>query len=234
MSIIDIENRTENWKTVEAFTPMLSNEEARCRLAQKLLQNIHENLNCSTKEVKLELFWNGVRDYLHWKDEQGNSTSKKEKREDRHSTPLAKTYQELFASLRSDIDKSKSLTLRKEWNYQAFDEKSVKKLFHNLHGTEMDIVLDTPGYLLVGEAKDESRLGANSDLVLVHQLIRQYVTAKVLLHFSGNANKKVALFSVVKNRESFLRTYQAKFVLDKGWLCTANVLSWEDINRLAK
>ena len=169
-----------------------------------------------------------------WKDEQENSTSKKQKREDKYAGPLAKTYQKLFASLRNDIDKSKSLILRKEWHYQAFDEKRVKKLFHNLHGTEMDIVLDTPGYLFVGEAKDESRLGANGDLVLVHQLIRQYVTARVLLHFTGNSNKKVALFSVVKNRESFLRTYQVKFVLDKGWLCTANVLTWEDINQLAK
>lgn len=233
MGILGIENRTENWKTVEAFTPLISNEEARNGLALKLLNNLDENLDCSPNEVTLELFWNGVRDYLYWNDKQENLNASRAKRKDRYACTFARTYQRLFPTLRNDIYES-NLTLPNEWNYQAFDKNSVEKLFHNIHGTEFDIVLDTPNYLFIGEAKDESGLGTNGDLVLVHQLIRQYVTAKVLLHFTGNLDKKVRLFSVVKKRDGFLRTYQARFALNKGWLCRANVLSWDDIYTLTK
>ena len=107
-------------------------------------------------------------------------------------------------------------------------------MFNNLHGTEMDIILETPEYLFVGEAKDESDLGANGDLVLVHQLIRQNVAAKVLLDFSGNAEKKAALFAVVSNRGSFLNTHQVKFVKNQGWLCSENVLTWEEVKELGR
>ena len=226
MGILGVKNRTENWKTVEAFAPLLIDKQARYRLAQELLNNLGENLDCPPDEVKLELFWNGVRDYLHWKDQSNTSGSTKTSREERYTRPLAETYQELFPNLRTDIGEGSLLTLPENWSYQASEDESKRKLFHNLHGTEMDIVLDTPSYLFVGEAKDESGLGTNGNLILVHQLIRQYVTARVLLRFAGNSKKKVALFSVVRKRESFLRTYQVRFVLDKGWLCKDNVLTW--------
>ena len=41
----------------------------------------------------------------------------------------------------------------------------------------IDIVLETTDRLFIGEAKLESTLGSDSDHVLVHQLIRQYVMA---------------------------------------------------------
>lgn len=233
MGIIDVRNRTENWKTARAFAPFLENEEARFRLANHVTRNAHGELDCSPDEVKLELFWKGVRDYLQLKDEE-NPRSRNETREGRYAKVLIEAYKHRFKPLRDDIIKFASPALGKEWHYKADNEETRRKLFNNLQGTEMDIILETPEYLFIGEAKDESNLGASGTLVLVHQLIRQYVTARVLLDFSGNTKKKAALFAVVSNRRSFLNTHQVKFVKNQGWLCSENVLTWDEVKVLAR
>ena len=59
------------------------------------------------------------------------------------------------------------------------------RLVNNLKNTEVDIVLETHDRIFIGEAKCESDLGADSELVLVHQLIRQYVATRILIHLTG-------------------------------------------------
>ena len=46
---------------------------------------------------------------------------------------------------------------------------------NSLLGTEVDVVLETPKHLFIGEVKHESTFEADGKLVLVHQLMRQYV-----------------------------------------------------------
>ena len=67
------------------------------------------------------------------------------------------------------------------FNYDPSPEGAKKKLFDNILNTEIDIVLETPTHLFIGEAKHEMGFGADANLVLVHQLIRQYVVATILL-----------------------------------------------------
>ena len=109
-----------------------------------------------------------------------------------------------------------------------------KRLADNLKNTEVDIVLETPGRIFIGEAKHESDLGTSGDLILVHQLIRQYVTAIVLVHLLGRPKKEVVPFVVTdKNRlESTNNKAQVEFMIkhEQKWLREENTLSWGDVN----
>ncbi len=60
MGILDIENRTENWKTARYFSPFFKDEAARLRLVRKL----GEPNETQASEVCIELFWKVMRD--HW------------------------------------------------------------------------------------------------------------------------------------------------------------------------
>ena len=95
MRILDevIENRTENWKTARHFAPLLLNRYARTELARKL----GEDAGTSRADVKLELFWKGMRDY---RAKTGRG------KEDLTKT-CAEAYndQKLFFKLRSDVEK---------------------------------------------------------------------------------------------------------------------------------
>ena len=71
-------------------------------------------------------------------------------------------------------------------------------------------------------------LGADSRLVLVHQLIRQYVMAKILVDMTGN-RKRVVPFVVGCNE----RQLQIQFMLNQGWMKKRHILEWEDIGQLA-
>ena len=99
------------------------------------------------------------------------------------------------------------------------------KLGTNLVGTEIDVVLESPEHLFVGEAKEEMNLDGNGDLVLVHQLIRQYVMAKILVRLSG-AKKKVIPF-LVREELDGREQVQVDFMVAKGWLKRENVLGWD-------
>tara|TARA_B100002003_G_C13895335_1_gene436428 strand:- start:390 stop:617 length:228 start_codon:yes stop_codon:yes gene_type:complete len=59
MGILRIRNRTENWKTAVHFSPLFG--EKSFRLAERL----GAEPETRPADVKLELFWRGMRDHLH-------------------------------------------------------------------------------------------------------------------------------------------------------------------------
>ena len=121
----------------------------------------------------------------------------------------------------------------KDWNYCVSDDifapgrngtaiPSSDALRSNLHHTEIDIVLDTPRHLFIGEAKDKSRLDAKSNYVLVHQLIREYVLAKMLLTILG-LDRKIVQFVVGTNVANLKKNEQVLFAEGQGWLTENNM-----------
>ena len=72
--------------------------------------------------------------------------------------------------------------------------------------------------------------GANGNLVLVHQLIRQYVMATILVEISNNRpRKQVIPFVVGDNVGTLKKSSQVRFMISQGWLREANVLCWGEI-----
>ena len=104
---------------------------------------------------------------------------------------------------------------------------------NNLLNTEIDIVLETTEYLFIGEAKDESTFGAKSKYVLVHQLIRQYVMASIVVALVGN-RKSVVPFIVGDKPKGLQNNGQVRFMMKQGWLKKENVLSWGEIEGVRK
>ncbi len=230
MGILGINNRTENWKTAAIFAPLLGDR--RMRLAHLL----GEDWQTEPHEVRLELFWKGMRDYIY-----------RMPRESRlKPSECVRAYNKMFANLRHDIVKfidgtpENPFRTLKDGNYDVSNLSGQKGLFDNLRNTEIDIVLETPSSLFIGEAKQESRLGAGGSLVLVHQLIRQYVTARILLHQmycekdDKQGKKEVVPFLVVDKGElgSMKETGQVRFMMDRGWFKEENVLTWDEIRGL--
>ena len=232
--ILGIDNRTENWKTAQAFAPFFENPNARLALANRLLKPLGEELKGDgNEEVKLEQFWKGMRDYVR-------------ERKKRNEEPLTAEccghlYEKLFPDLRLSIQGYQKhnpcgLSLA-EHSYDVSTEKRKKKLYSNLYSTEIDIVLDTSSYLFIGEAKDESDIDAKLQYILVHQLIRQYVTARILVSLSENySHKTVIPFIVGTKVEGLKNKHQVDFMaLDaQGWLRKGNILCWKDIDKLGQ
>ena len=88
MGILGIDNRTENWKTARCFAPFFGDVAARLKLAKRL-GVLGEP---PPSEIKLELFWKGLRDHL-----KQNRDSIKSIEE--YYSPLASHYQKLFSDL---------------------------------------------------------------------------------------------------------------------------------------
>ena len=123
-----------------------------------------------------------------------------------------------------------------------------KKLYDNLRNTEIDIVLVTPKYLYIGEAKDESRLDVKYGYVLMHQLIRQYVMAAILLDWI-RCDKEIVPFVIGHaerlkcNHKNLKHINQVNFMLDQvcaedktsRLLCLReeHILTWAHIEKLA-
>lgn len=227
MPILGINNRTENWKTAYEFAPFFRNCDALGRLARKL----GEPKEISGGDVHIELFWRGMRDYVN--------ENRLGRAEDLFRPKFKTAYENLFPDLRKDIceftreaPKNQFQTL-KDKNYHAADASGEKGLYYNLRNTEIDIVLETPDTLFIGEAKQESNLRGRSDLVLVHQLIRQFVMARILLHLMESSKIVVPFLVVDKDKvESVKRTGQVRFMMDKYSLREDNVLIWDDIRGL--
>ena len=59
MGILGINNRTENWKTVQHFHGL--SDAAKVGLVRRL----GEPKDTAPEEITLELFWRGIRDYAH-------------------------------------------------------------------------------------------------------------------------------------------------------------------------
>ena len=101
MSILGIRNETENWKTAQSFAPFITDANLRYRLAQRLLAFQGHDLNCESREVEVELFWNGVRNRL---------ASQKGKRDTpQRRAQFARIYNQLFPFLRHSIATSVDL-----------------------------------------------------------------------------------------------------------------------------
>ena len=207
MAILGIESRTENWKTAKTFAPLIEDADLRLKLVEKL----GEPVGTSPDDVELELFWYGIRDFLNKRDVD---------RED-----IKNHYTSLFSDLRRKVEKFPRLQTPNDWNYRV---SRFAKLYNNLRNTEIDVVLETPNLLFIGEAKNESKLVGNGDLVLVHQLIRQYVTARILVDLLG-CDKEVISFIVADKVRSIRNTRQVAFIVQQGWLKQENILSWDDI-----
>lgn len=230
--VLSVRNRTENWKTAHKLAPLFRDPEGRLRLVEKL----GEPEITKSSEVYLELFWKGLRDHLHdIKDWDGHTLSKD------MVQSLAGMYLEYFPNLRDEIeayrreerDKHGTFKDLKAWNYLVPDQKAKTKLGNNLYNTEIDIVIVTPQNLYIGEAKDESPFGASREDVLVHQLIRQYVMAHILLQCLGK-RRCVIPFVVGRKKSELNRKSQVDFMIWKGWMKNCNVLSWSDIDNLYK
>ncbi len=88
-------------------------------------------------------------------------------------------------------------------------------------------MIETPNHLFIGEAKHESNFGANSDLVLVHQLVRQYVMARILVELR-KCKKEVVPFVVGGSKNN----HQVQFMICQGWMVEDNILRWNDIKAL--
>ena len=223
MGILGIENRTENWTTARHFAPFFKSDSARADLANQLLKPFGE---CESGAVKMELYWKGMRDYIHRQGKKNRPTTE----------DFQKRYGRLFPDLRQRICEFNDLRLPKPCNYDVSTEIRMQSLYNNLRNTEIDIVLQTDRHLFIGEAKDESGFGANGRLVLVHQLIRQYVLARILVDLlPGHRNKGVVPFIVghPDKLASLKKTSQVRFMCREGWLTEENVMSWDDIERIA-
>ena len=171
--------------------------------------------------MRLELYWKGMRDFL-----------KKQEDKEKWKFEIADRFRnsELFGNLQesvSDFRVSGRSGFRKlqPGNYDTSDSEGI---YRNLYNTEIDIVLESRHTLFIGEAKGEMSLGADGRLVLVHQLIRQYVMANILVDLTGKP-KRVVPFVVGCNE----RQYQVQFMLKQGWMEERHILKWDDIARWA-
>ena len=219
MAILGITNRTENWKTACYFAPLFGHGSV--RVARRLLATEAEGAKLHPGDVSLELFWRGMRDYF--------------KREDKtleaEGEALAGCYAELFPNLRADIEESGSFATLKANNYAVETPDQRSSLASNLFHTEIDIVLESPSHLFIGEAKHLSDLGADSRHVLTHQLVRQYVMARILVELRGTEHTVVP-FVVSDGGTDVENSSQVQFMLEQCYLREANILQWSDIEAL--
>ncbi len=233
--ILGIENRTENWKTARTFARMYPENVA--SLANSLLKPYGTSSDLNSRiiepgEARLELFWKGIRDYLH--------AQKAKRRElmDRFASLYNHAFEGLYDQFKSfcetsdDAPAKQALRFLSSQNYSVSDGASKEGLFNNLRNTEFDIIIESPNHLFIGEAKGEMGLGAQGNLVLVHQLIRQFVTARVLLDHL-NETKTIVPFIVWDRPDSKRRDVQVRFMIDQCWLKKENILSWSRVERSA-
>ena len=218
--VLCIKNRTENWKTACEFSPLFRDREARLKLAEKL----HFSSTSETGDVSLELYWNGIRDYL----------SKINEKRENFDNRFASSFEKLFPRLRHKVDKFGKFRSLKDFHYRVPTTAEHKRVLrNNLYYTEIDIVLESPDCLFIGEAKHESPYDSDGGDVLMHQLVRQYVMAKILVD-QLSVEKKVVPFVVGDNSDNLKRRLQVQFLIEIGWLRGENVLAWDKISSLTQ
>lgn len=219
MGILGIENRTENWKTAAHLVPLKMNDQVG-GLAARLAPNLPHR----SEEPELELFWKGMRDYK----------SKNEVDVETLSLNVATAYNLHFAGLRSDVQRIGGFKNLRSHNYDVSTLKHQSMLFQNLRNTEVDIVLEDSESLFIGEAKHYMGFGADGKLILVHQLVRQYVMARILVELSVDTEKKrVVPFVVGDDVKNLMQFNQIRFMINQGWLQEENVLSWQEIREIS-
>ena len=116
-------------------------------------------------------------------------------------------------------------------NYQPDIPEYQHELYSNLLNTEIDIVIETPNFLLIGEAKIHEKLDANSDNFLAHQLIRQWVMATILAKIRENPIKIIP-FIVCDEPEKIAATAQVEVMGILGGLKRDNIFHWDDMKNL--
>lgn len=221
MAILGIRNRTENWKTARTLVSL--GEEGRVELTNRLLPR-RERGDLQPGDVQLELFWRGIRDYLKG---QPDLVKEQERR-------LAAIYHSRFGEVRQQVKKFVEAGKFKKLtgdNYRASNNAQKRRLRNNLRHTEIDIVLESPKHLFIGEAKHESDFGGNSNYILTHQLIRQYVMARILIELSG-AKREIVPFVVGDDSSVLNNSHQVQFMIEQKWMRRENVLTWSDIEAL--
>ena len=227
MGMLGIRNRTEDWKTVEHFSNL--NGDAKVRLAKAL----GESGEISAQDIQIELFWYGMRDFVYKLGKQNKVLPIQH---------LKERYCCLFPELRERVNGVSKFRKMEDDNYIASTTDQMKKLYSNLVHTEIDIVIETPNRFFIGEAKHEmkAKFGSKGGWVLRHQLIRQYVMAKIFVDLVSSSDsgleRKVAPF-IVGDRaslSSIMNTGQVEFMLKEGWLKKQNILSWDCIKKIAE
>ena len=131
MGILGIENRTENWKTARYFAPFFESALARARLVNYLLEPFEETSAPDLGTIKIELFWKGMRDYEH----------KKEEKMPVPDTVLLDHYKCRFEDLRHPPPPPPPPQDLKCHNYNP--KGNLGNFCANLRNTEIDIVLAT-------------------------------------------------------------------------------------------
>lgn len=217
--VLSICNRTENWKTARSFAPLLG--EGAVHLANRLSPDPKWN----SAQVKLELYWKGMRDHFA----QCVATRETKERD------VQALYKKRFGGLQKQVQhyvEQKRFQPLKPCNYNGAE---AKRLFDNLYNTEIDIVLETPEHLFIGEAKHETGFHASSKLVLVHQLIRQYVMATILVDLRNDVRTVVPFVVTDAKRARTTKKLpsQLEFLMERNWLKKCCVLTWCDIKKLA-
>ena len=207
--VLGIENKSENWKTARCLAPLFGDR------AIRLARRLGEPDSTASEDVRLELFWKGVRDY---RTDDGRKCGE---------NSLVRSYGSQFDTLRKSVKEFGQFQPLRPDNYKADSEEREKKLTENLFNTEIDIVLESPTRLYVGEAKYTGKLHANAGYVLVHQLIRQYVMARIVVDISG-CDKTVIPFVVGANR----KRRQIEFMIGAKLMLKSHVLNWEDVEGL--
>ena len=84
----------------------------------------------------------------------------------------------------------------------------------------------------MGSPPEETRerIDAVSKYVLVHQLIRQYVMAKILVDIRGEGHQVVPF--LVTEEGASARTHQVRFMVERGWMAPSHMLTWTDVRNL--
>ena len=237
IGILGIPNRTENWKTAKTFAPLITLNKQHQLAALVVGNATRERHSFRPDEVCIELYWKGFRDYCKLRGLTSKDTNFIEK--------TASMYRRLFPHLRDRLEQYNSqagtnepiLNLSEAHNYICGkDSQSSKKLFYNLLNTEIDVVLSAPGFLLIGEAKDEQVFNANSRHVLPHQLLRQYVMASIVASMIEEERKlkmtiRVIPFVIGNNLDKFAQVRVLKYL---HFLGPENVISWERLSRLTQ
>lgn len=225
-------NRSESWRIAKSFIDYGAKELSE-KIAQDVLNNLHIERGSLQlrKPIQYSLFWTGLRDYCD---------SNKINRRDRDFIKRVKAiYLDKFAGLEQQVyefasnHKDQPVNIRLDRTKQNYivSDGSEQRFINNLYFTEFDLVIQTGNYLLIGEFKDTQTFGANSKHVLVHQLVRQYVAANILLGLEGNEHIEVVPFVVADNPQHANKTAQVKLLKHLGWLADGNVFDWGELNK---
>ena len=236
MGILDITNRTENWKTARTFAPFFECDYARTRLAKRLLKPLGRAHEVQAGTVKIELFWYGMRDHIDMLRKKREPEPTPDNLADRYTRLFHDPYEQDLRGRIEKVDRYKTLTTD---NYDVSDQDRRDNLRTNLKNTEIDICLETSQHLFIGEAKHETtEFDRNKDRVLMHQLIRQYVMVSILVDWLGSPQKVVPFIvgdDPMKLRDphpNLKHVHQISFLRDQGWLNEKNILSWDCIEKL--